>query len=180
MCTKDKTERLESLKGWSWNPLEDDWDEGFSYLEKYVDREKHARVPSRHKEGDYLLGGWVSKQRNKKKNGEGLEVLVEKSALDKDGMRVQQQQLAERMVASEPTGVPPRISNDTTRVKTNLTTEKITLTKMATNVTATSPHPGSTAKRDSLKASSRFKGKNATEVLGYWDLLLSWLPQVWK
>ena len=120
------------------------------------------------------------KTSNKKKNGEGLEVLVEKSALDKDGMRVQQQQVAERMVASEPTGVPPRIPNDTTRVKTNLTTKKTTLTKMATNVTATSPHPGSTAKRDSLKASSRFKETNATEVLGYWDLLLSWLPQVWK
>lgn len=119
------------------------------------------------------------KTSNKKKNGEGLEVLVEKRALDKDGMRVQQQQV-ERMVKSEPTGVPPRIPNDTTRVKTNLTTEKTTLAKMATNVTATSPHPGSTAKRDSLKASSRFKETNATEVLGYWDLLLSWLPQVWK
>ena len=119
------------------------------------------------------------KTSNKKKNGEGLEVLVEKRALDKDGMRVQQQQV-ERMVKSEPTVVPPRISNETTRVKTNLTTEKTTLAKMATNVTATSPHPGSTAKRDSLKASSRFKETNATEVLGYWDLLLSWLPQVWK
>ena len=28
-------------------------------------REGHCRVPAGHKEGDYRLGGWVSKQRNK-------------------------------------------------------------------------------------------------------------------
>lgn len=104
------------------------------------------------------------KSSNEKKQ-EGLEELVDEGGMSE--------------LRSRSTVVPPRISTGTTCVKTNstdawLTTEKTTLA----NVTATSPHPASTAKKDSLEASPRFKEKNGTEVLGYWDLLLSWLPRV--
>ena len=70
ILSKEQIERLESLKGWSWSPYKDDWEEGFSCLEKYVAREDHAKVPARHIEDDYSLGSWVSRQRLRKRNGD--------------------------------------------------------------------------------------------------------------
>jgi hypothetical protein len=54
---------LEALPGWDWHPLDADWEEGFSHLERYVAREGNARVPRKHREDGYALGGWVNKQR---------------------------------------------------------------------------------------------------------------------
>ncbi len=61
---------LESVKGWIWNSFEADWQEEFDYLERFVKREKHARVPINHIEAGFNLGTWVSNQRssNRKKS----------------------------------------------------------------------------------------------------------------
>ena len=131
------------------------------------------------------------KTSNKKKK-EDFEVLVNNKTLDLDGVRV----LTEKTMRSETTTtskvVLPPIYNNTienSSVKTNatnhrLTTEETAFAKMATDNTATinptSTPPASTGKSGSLKASLRLEATNSTEALGYWDLLQSWLPQVWK
>jgi hypothetical protein len=69
--TKDKTEldrrqRLEALPGWSWDVQSDLWEEGFSHLKQFSEREGHGRVLGRHKTNDgYQLGQWAAIQRNK-------------------------------------------------------------------------------------------------------------------
>jgi superfamily II DNA or RNA helicase len=58
-----RVQRLEALAGWSWDPKQDAWDEGFRQLSKFTEREGHARVPQRHIERGYNLGQWVASQR---------------------------------------------------------------------------------------------------------------------
>jgi superfamily II DNA or RNA helicase len=50
--------------GFIWDANESAWNEGFEYLLKFIKREGHARVPARHKEENYPLGGWAARQRN--------------------------------------------------------------------------------------------------------------------
>jgi len=66
---------LESLPQWSWHIFEDQWNEGFEYLKKYVEEYGHARVPSRFKYNDYLIGSWVSDQRKGKLSTERINLL---------------------------------------------------------------------------------------------------------
>jgi superfamily II DNA or RNA helicase len=59
---------LEALPGWSWNPYEDQWEEGFTSLLRFVEREGHAGVPKGHIEDAYDLGRWTSHQRSKRRS----------------------------------------------------------------------------------------------------------------
>jgi hypothetical protein len=61
--TSDQVARLEAVRGWIWDPSADQWEEGFSHLERFVKREGHARVAASHVENGYRLGQWVGVQR---------------------------------------------------------------------------------------------------------------------
>ena len=60
--TPERIERLNAL-GFVWDPLTDQWDEGFSKLQQFKEREGNCRVFIKHKEGDYRLGAWAGTQR---------------------------------------------------------------------------------------------------------------------
>ena len=54
---------LESVKGWSWDPLSDLWEESYLRLAEFAEREGHGRVPRTHFEGGVQLGNWIKTQR---------------------------------------------------------------------------------------------------------------------
>jgi superfamily II DNA or RNA helicase len=55
--------RLERLRGWTWDPYADQWEEGFRRLLRFVEINGHARVPRDRTADDPTLGTWVSVQR---------------------------------------------------------------------------------------------------------------------
>ena len=59
----DRVRRLEELSCWSWNSLEDKWEEGFRRLLQYVKKHRKARVSQRYELDGYRLGSWVTTQR---------------------------------------------------------------------------------------------------------------------
>jgi Helicase associated domain len=64
---RERRQRLEALPGWSWEARSDKWEDGFSQLKQFSDREGHCRVPAIYRIDDgYRLGGWVNTQRNNK------------------------------------------------------------------------------------------------------------------
>ncbi|MDX5962428.1 helicase associated domain-containing protein [Rhodococcus opacus] len=60
----DRERRLQELTGWTWDPIADRWEEGFSQLLAYVEHHGHARVPQSYTVDGYRLGKWVNKQRS--------------------------------------------------------------------------------------------------------------------
>jgi hypothetical protein len=63
---------LESLPGWTWGELRKPtigWDGYFGLLQRFVEREGHARVPAPHVEDGHQLGEWVSRQRREYASG---------------------------------------------------------------------------------------------------------------
>ncbi len=60
----DRKQRLEDLNGWTWDPVADRWEEGFSRLLAYAESNGHARVPFSYIVDDYQLGAWVNSQRS--------------------------------------------------------------------------------------------------------------------
>jgi hypothetical protein len=60
----DRRARLDAL-GFVWDPVAEQWEEGFKHLEAFKAREDHCRVPTFHREGEFRLGSWVSNQRSK-------------------------------------------------------------------------------------------------------------------
>jgi superfamily II DNA or RNA helicase len=64
--SEQRRKRFDEL-GFVWDTLEAAWEEGFSYLKAYKEREGHCRVPDNHKENDFDLGGWVRRQRQSKR-----------------------------------------------------------------------------------------------------------------
>ena len=62
----ERRTRLESLRGWSWTPHMDKWEEGFHHLEEYSRKHGNCLVPLGFKTPNgYRLGQWVSNQRLK-------------------------------------------------------------------------------------------------------------------
>lgn len=74
-----RTELLEGVPGWTWDPIADywvdqwaeQWEDGFRQLLRYVKREGDARVPSDFQTSDgYRLGWWTVWQRDLHGKGE--------------------------------------------------------------------------------------------------------------
>ena len=60
--SEERKIRLSKL-GFVWDRLNDQWEDGFSNLVKFKEREGHCRVLYNHLEDNYKLGGWVIDQR---------------------------------------------------------------------------------------------------------------------
>ena len=70
---KNRTRRLESLPGWSWDRKEIrsgshlEWEEAFQKLLEFEEREGHVLVPQDHQTADgFRLGNWVKHQKQLK------------------------------------------------------------------------------------------------------------------
>jgi superfamily II DNA or RNA helicase len=65
--SKDRKDRLDAL-GFIWDPITEQWEQGYNALQKFHSTEGHCRVLITHIEDGYELGSWVSNQRTKKDN----------------------------------------------------------------------------------------------------------------
>lgn len=67
--TTDQVSQLESLQGWTWDPIKFQWEQGLEALNKYVINNGNANPPGLFKTVDgYPLGQWVAvKRRSKEK-----------------------------------------------------------------------------------------------------------------
>lgn len=66
--TSEQISRLNSL-GFSWNPVEDNWEIGFGALIEFRKREGHCQVEHSVSVNCFKLGMWVLRQRQEKKKG---------------------------------------------------------------------------------------------------------------
>jgi superfamily II DNA or RNA helicase len=63
--TQERFEELNAL-GFSWDPFSELWDEAFSKLQTFYEREGHCRIAQNASFNGFKLGAWVSNQRHKK------------------------------------------------------------------------------------------------------------------
>ena len=64
LLSKEKIGRLESLNGFYWDPIEEKWQIGLSYVKKHIEEHGHSRVKYHYKADDgYPTGKWVHKAR---------------------------------------------------------------------------------------------------------------------
>jgi len=61
----ERQQRLDAL-GFVWDVPTAKWEEWFSALQSFRQREGHCRVPTNHQEHGYRLGQWVANQRQNK------------------------------------------------------------------------------------------------------------------
>jgi hypothetical protein len=62
--SQDRIALLESLKGWSWDPFADQWNDGYQALTEYVAQTGHARPHYDYTTTEkFRLGSWVYSQR---------------------------------------------------------------------------------------------------------------------
>jgi len=60
LLSQERVQRLESLSGWSWDSLTEQWEEGVEQLQSYVNQHGKARVLANYVTPDGLkLGSWV-------------------------------------------------------------------------------------------------------------------------
>ena len=65
--SRDRRDRLDALVGWNWDAHAALWEEGFFYLQEFVDKSGHSRVAAGYVlEDGFQLGGWVNSQRKNK------------------------------------------------------------------------------------------------------------------
>ena len=65
--TTERKVKLESIENWVWNVREYQWEEGYSRLEKFVQKNGHAMVPDNFEDTDgYFLGKWCTRQKQNK------------------------------------------------------------------------------------------------------------------
>ncbi|MGL5716622.1 MAG: helicase associated domain-containing protein [Paraclostridium sp.] len=65
----DRKELLEAIPYWSWDPIGEQWERGYSELKKYVERERKLPVKSLLTSDGYKLGAWLERQMNNYKKG---------------------------------------------------------------------------------------------------------------
>ncbi|WP_067687888.1 DEAD/DEAH box helicase [Nocardia jejuensis] len=61
--SEDRREKLESLPGWSWDVLSDQWDVWIRLMNEFVAEHGHANVPFPYRVGEFNLRSWVATQR---------------------------------------------------------------------------------------------------------------------
>jgi hypothetical protein len=61
-----RIKRLNEI-GFVWDPIDQQWEEGFSSLKGFIEREGHCLVSATHTERGFKLGGWVRSQRFRRK-----------------------------------------------------------------------------------------------------------------
>ncbi len=77
--TQNRIHRLESLPGWLWDPISEQWEEGFRQLVQYVTQNGNARVSDKHVTSDgYKLGNWIRGQRQNKSKNRISQNLIER------------------------------------------------------------------------------------------------------
>jgi hypothetical protein len=79
--TAEQITRLESLPGWTWDPVSDLFERGYAALKAFSDRVGHARPLQRHKEGEFNLGPWVNTIRGRGRPNVSQEQVARLEAL---------------------------------------------------------------------------------------------------
>jgi hypothetical protein len=61
--------KLEAIKGWVWDELDEKWNNGYTHLKLFFEINKHSSPEAKHLTKDgFRLGQWVQVQRSTKDN----------------------------------------------------------------------------------------------------------------